>query len=128
MTILSLFFRRVPGLVALIALLAVVMTPPASAQQQNMQKYGEPDKDKTPAEKAAEKEAQKAYERSLGNIPAQKTTDPWGIARGDTAAPKETPKAATKTASPKPKAKNNAKDNAKDNAMTDAKPDSAAKQ
>ena len=120
MTILSLFFRRVPGLVALIALLAVVMPLPASAQQQNMQKYGEPDKEKTPAEKAAEKEAQKAYERSLGNIPAQKTTDPWGIARGDTAAPKDAAKPATKTASPKPKAKSNA--------MTDAKPDSAAKQ
>ena len=124
MTILSLFFRRVPGLVALIALLAVVMPLPASAQQQNMQKYGEPDKEKTPAEKAAEKEAQKAYERSLGNIPAQKTTDPWGIARGDTAAPKDaakdTAKPATKTASPKPKAKTNA--------MTDTKTDSAAKQ
>src|SRR3954469_14540209 len=124
MTILSLFFRRVPGLVALIALLAVVMALPASAQQQNMQKYGEPDKEKTPAEKAAEKEAQKAYERSLGNIPAQKTTDPWGIARGDTAAPKDAAKdaakPAAKTASPKPKAKNNA--------MTDTKTDSAAKQ
>ncbi len=125
MTILSLFFRRVPGLVALIASVAVVMALPASAQQQqNMQKYGEPDKEKTPAEKAAEKEAQKAYERSLGNIPAQKTTDPWGIARGDTAAPKDAAKPATKpatkTASPKPKAKNNA--------MTDTKTDSAAKQ
>ena len=117
-------FSRVPLLVAVIALLAAVTTLPASAQQQNMQKYGEPDKEKTPSEKAAEKEAQKAYERSLGNIPAQKTTDPWGIARGDTAAPKDaakdTAKPATKTASPKPKAKNNA--------MTDTKTDSAAKQ
>jgi hypothetical protein len=121
MTILSLFFRRVPCLVALIASVAVVMALPASAQQQqNMQKYGEPDKEKTPAEKAAEKEAQKAYERSLGNIPAQKTTDPWGIARGDTAAPKDAAKPATKTASPKPKAKNDTK--------TDIKTDSAAKQ
>jgi hypothetical protein len=116
MTILSRVFRLVPCLVALIALLAVVTTLPASAQQQHMQKYGEPDKEKTAAEKTADKEAQKAYERSLGNIPAQQSTDPWGIARGDNAAPKTATKAAAKTASPKPKAKN------------EAKTDSAAKQ
>jgi hypothetical protein len=112
MTIPKRAFNLVPGLVASIALLAAVSMLPASAQQQNMQKYGEPDKDKTPAEKAAEKEAQKAYERSLGNIPAQQSTDPWGIARDNSA-----PKAATKTASPKPKA-----------AKNDTKSDSAAKQ
>jgi hypothetical protein len=120
MTNLNLFFNRVPGLVASIALLVLAMNMPASAQDTHIQRYGEKDTEKTPTEKAAEKEAQKAYERSLGNIPAQKTTDPWGIARGDTAAPKDAAKPATKTASPKPKAKNNA--------MTDTKTDSAAKQ
>jgi glucose/arabinose dehydrogenase len=118
MTILSRVFRRVPALIALIALLAVVTSLPASAQQQNMQKYGEPDKEKTPSEKAAEKEAQKAYERSLGNIPAQQSTDPWGIARGDNTAPKTAAKAAPKTASPKVKSE----------AKHEAKTDSAAKQ
>jgi len=108
MTILSLFFSRVLGLVAL---LAVVTTVPASAQQAHVPTYGEADKDKTTTEKAAEKEAQRAYERSLGNIPEQKGADPWGIARDNSP-----PKAATKTASPKPKAK------------TDTKTDSAAKQ
>jgi len=110
MTILSLFFSRVLGLVALIALLAVVMTLPASAQK-HVPTYGETEKDQTTTEKAAEKEAQRAYERSLGNIPEQKGADPWGIARDNSP-----PKAATKTASPKPKAK------------TDTKTDSAAKQ
>jgi len=110
MTILSLFFSRVLGLVALIALLAVAMTLPALAQA-HVPRYGEEDKDKTQTEKTAEKEAQRAYERSLGNIPAQKGSDPWGIARDNSP-----PKAATKTASPKPKAK------------TDTKTDSAAKQ
>ena len=61
---------------------------------------------------AAAKEADKAYQRSLGNIPAQKSTDPWGTVRSDDA-----PKAATKTASPKPKA-----------AKNDTKPDGAARQ
>ena len=32
-----------------------------------------------------EKEAQKAYQKSLGNIPEQKATDPWGTMRGDSA-------------------------------------------
>jgi hypothetical protein len=48
-------------------------------------KYGEADKDKTPQEKEADKAAQRAYERSLGNIPAQKNTDPWGTVRSDDA-------------------------------------------
>jgi hypothetical protein len=114
MTILSRVVSRVLGLVALIASLAVVTILPASAQS-HVPRYGEEDKDKTTTEKAAEKEAQRAYERSLGNIPEQKGSDPWGIAR-DNSAPKETSKAATKTASPKPKAK------------TDIKTDGAAKQ
>lgn len=105
-------FSRVRGMVAVCACLAVAAPWPALAQQQPMQKYGEPDKDKTPSEKAAEKEAQKAYERSLGNIPAQQNTDPWGIARE-----KSPPKAVTKTAAPKPKA-----------SKSEVKNDSAAKQ
>jgi hypothetical protein len=49
--------------------------------------YGETDKDKTPSEIAAEKEAERAYKRSLGNIPDQGSTDPWGAVR-NTDAPK----------------------------------------
>lgn len=113
-------FSRVSCLAALIALMAAVTGLPASAEDNHIQRYGEKDTEKTPTQKAAEKEAQKAYERSLGNIPAQKSTDPWGIARGDNAAPNAAPKAAAKTASPKPKAKNNT--------TTDTKTDSAAKQ
>ena len=71
------------GAVAAIALLA----GPALAQR-GPAKYGETDKDKSPTEKAAEKEAERAYQRSLGNIPEQKSTDPWGIARGDSAPPR----------------------------------------
>jgi hypothetical protein len=64
--------------------------------------YGETDNPKTPAEIAAEKEAERAYRRSLGNIPEQqKSSDPWGAMRGNDNAP---PKAAAK-APVKPKAK-----------------------
>jgi len=103
---LDIVIRLILGSAATIAFLA----GPAAAQQ--VPKYGEPDKAKTQAEIAAAKEADKAYQRSLGNIPAQKSTDPWGTVRSDDA-----PKAATKTASPKPKA-----------AKNDTKPDGAARQ
>jgi hypothetical protein len=120
MTGFSRVFSRGPSLVVLIALTAAVTGLPALAQDSHVQRYGEKDKDETPAEKTAKKEAERAYERSLGNIPAQKSTDPWGIVRSDATASRDAPKAATKTASPKPKAKNEAK--------TDIKTDSAAKQ
>jgi hypothetical protein len=89
---------RILGAVAVIALLV----GPASAQSQPIQQYGEPDKEKTPAEIRAEKDAERAYRRSLGNIPEQqKSSDPWGSVRSDGAPPK----AAAKAPLAKPKAK-----------------------
>jgi len=101
---------RMIGIVAVLALLA---GPVWAQQQQNMQKYGDPDKAKTPAEIAAEKEAERAYQRSLGNIPEQKGSDPWGTVRSDSAAPKPAAKAPAKPKAAKAEA---------------AKTDAAAKQ
>ena len=64
---------------AVIALLA----GPAFAQSQAIPRYGETAKTKSPQELAAEKEAEQAYKRSLGNIPEQKPSDPWGTVRSD---------------------------------------------
>ena len=81
--------------------IALLMAGPALAQQKPVQKYGETDKEKSQSDIAAEKEAERAYQRSLGNIPEQKgTTDPWGAVRSDNA-----PKAVAKSPAPKPKAK-----------------------
>ena len=89
---------RILGAAAVVALLA----GPAFAQEKGPAKYGEEDKPKTPSEIAAEKEAERAYRRSLGNIPEQqKSSDPWGTIRGDS----PPPKAAAKTPPAKPKAK-----------------------
>ncbi|HXN67743.1 MAG TPA: hypothetical protein VN926_08815 [Bradyrhizobium sp.] len=74
------------------ALVALLVTP-AYAQQKPVPRYGEADKDKTPQEKAAEKAAEEAYQRSLGNIPDKGPTDPWGNMRSDGA-----PKPAAKDA------------------------------
>jgi len=104
MNILSRVRSRTLGAVAVMALLAAGTILPAAAQTPSVQKYGDPDKVKTPSEIAAEKEAEKAYQRSLGNIPAQKSTDPWGTVRSDDAPPK-----AAKAPPSKPKAKTDAK-------------------
>ena len=82
------------------AVLALIMiaslSAPALAQVDNhVPRYGEEDKAKTNSEKAAEKAAQEAYKRSLGNIPEKGTTDPWGAARS-TDAPKPAPAKAAK--------------------------------
>lgn len=70
------------------ALVIAFLAGPAYAQEKSVPKYGEQDKDKTPQEKAAEKAADQAYQRSLGNIPDQGPTDPWGAVRGNGDAPK----------------------------------------
>jgi hypothetical protein len=77
---------------AAIALLA----GPAFAQSQSIPRYGEAPKTKSAQELADEKEAERAYKRSLGNIPEQKSSDPWGAVRSENA-----PKAVAKDPSAK---------------------------
>jgi len=69
------------------------------AQQDHVQRYGEPDHEKTAVEKTAEKDAKEAYKRALQNIPDKGPSDPWGTVR-TTDAPKS---AATTTKSKKTK-------------------------
>ncbi|MBB1092223.1 hypothetical protein [Rhodopseudomonas pseudopalustris] len=91
---------RVLCAVAMIALLA----GPAYAQTAPIQKYGDPDKEKTQGEIEAEKRAEKAYQRSLGNVPnASGPVDPWGNVRGGDAqktAAKPAPEKRSKPANP----------------------------
>jgi hypothetical protein len=63
---------------AVIALIA----GPAFAQEKTVHRYGEPPVEKSQQEIAADREAEKAYNKSLGNIPDQAPVDPWGNARG----------------------------------------------
>jgi hypothetical protein len=74
------------------AAMIVMPAGPAYAQEKPVPKYGEETKDKTPQEKEADKAAQRAYERSLGNIPDKGPTDPWGTVRTNNDAPKATAK------------------------------------
>jgi hypothetical protein len=72
------------------------LAAPALAQVDNhVPRYGEADKEKTNAQKEADKAAAEAYKRSLGNIPEKGPSDPWGAARS-TEAPKPAPAKAAK--------------------------------
>ena len=82
------------------AAVVALMAGPALAQD-HVPRYGEADPDKTPEQLSSEKAANKAYQRSLGNIPDQGPVDPWGGARG-TDAPKSAAKAAPKPAKAAP--------------------------
>jgi hypothetical protein len=80
--------------VLLVAAMMVLLAEPAFAQD-HVQRYGEEEKDKTPEQKAADKAAQDAYKRSLGNIPDQGPTDPWGAVRSNNGSNTAPPKAAS---------------------------------
>jgi hypothetical protein len=82
----------------LAAAIVMALAQPAFAQQQPIQKYGEPDKEKSPTELQAEKDAQRAYGNSLKNIPDKGPVDPWGAVRSNDA-PKTAAKQ-KKTAAP----------------------------
>jgi hypothetical protein len=101
MNVLGRVLGRISGNVLGAAAVIGVLAGPAWAQG-GPAKYGETEKAKTPSEIAAEKEAERAYKRSLGNIPEQKSTDPWGTVRSDNSA---APKTAAKAPPAKPKAK-----------------------
>jgi hypothetical protein len=97
---------RAAALSALLAVPPGLPAAPATAQGA-VQRYGEKDKEKTPNEKQLEKDAERAYQRSLGSVPEKGPVDPWGNARS-VEAPKGDAKSAAKTdkaAPPKPKTK-----------------------
>jgi hypothetical protein len=75
------------------AVVIALLAGPAYAQTQPVPRYGDTDKKKSPQEIEAERESERAYKKSLGNIPDQGPTDPWGTVRSDNA-----PKAAVKAA------------------------------
>jgi hypothetical protein len=75
------------------AVVLALLAGPAFAQSQPVPRYGDIDNKKSPQEIEAERESERAYKKSLGNIPDQGPTDPWGSVRSDSA-----PKAAAKAA------------------------------
>ena len=79
--------------ILLSAAMVIALAQPAFAQTpERMQRYGEEDKVKTTQERQAERDAQKAYDKSLKNIPDKGPSDPWGTVRSS-----EAPKTPAKT-------------------------------
>ena len=93
---------------AFIAAAIIAMLAGPAWAQKSVPRYGEKDKDKTPSELQQERDAERAYKRSLDAVPEKGPVDPWGNARA-VEAPKGDAKAAAKTeaktAPPKAKAK-----------------------
>ncbi len=95
------------------AVMALLASGPAYAQQDgHVQRYGEKDKEKTREQIQAEKDAERAYKRSLRNIPDKGPVDPWGSVRASdgpktdspkTAAPQKTTLAKSKSKTGEPK-------------------------
>jgi hypothetical protein len=82
-----------------VIVVAAILALGGAAFAQAVPKFGEPDK--TPSDIAAEKAAEKAYNKSLGNIPDKGPGDPWGVVRSPDA-PKTTATKAKNKASTAP--------------------------
>ena len=82
--------------VFLAAALIALIAGSANAQSRGVPAAAEPAKQKSQQEIQAERDAEKAYKKSLANIPDQAPADPWGNVRGDKA-----PKPVTTVATPK---------------------------
>ncbi|WP_024509712.1 hypothetical protein [Bradyrhizobium sp. ARR65] len=70
-----------------IAAAMIALSATSAFAQQHVPRYGETDKERSQSDIEAEKEADRAYQRSLGNIPDRGPSDPWGTVR-TTDAPK----------------------------------------
>jgi hypothetical protein len=81
---------------AVIAFLPAFLAGPICAQEEHIPQYREPEKEKSMQQKEADKAAERAYQRSLGNVPDKAPVDPWGTARSLNE-PKAEPKSAKAT-------------------------------
>lgn len=79
--------------ILLVAAMVTLLVGPAYAQA-HMQQPGKQAAPKSRQQIEADREAEKAYRKSLGNIPDQGPSDPWGNMRG------ESPPKAVTSASP----------------------------
>ncbi|MDI4234440.1 hypothetical protein OZ411_16680 [Bradyrhizobium sp. Arg237L] len=82
-----------------VAAVMIALMAGSAFAQNAVPQYGDVDKDKSPSQKEEERNAERAYKRSLRNIPDKAgPSDPWGAVRSDNAAP-----SATNTTQKKPK-------------------------
>ncbi len=88
-------------LLRIAAVLLAALAGPAYAQMPNLNLLQEAPS-KTPEEKAAEAERDKAYKETLKKIPDSKASnDPWGGMRADPPKQPAAPKASAASSSPK---------------------------
>ncbi len=82
-----------------VAAVMITLMAGSALAQEAVPRYGDVDKDKSPSQKEEERNAERAYKKSLRNIPDKAgPSDPWGAVRSDNA-----PAAATNTTQKKSK-------------------------
>jgi hypothetical protein len=94
----SMRFIRAVAMIALLGAPAFASAQGFGQNQGHVQQAGEKPAEKSRQEIEADKEAERAYKKSLGNIPDQAPSDPWGNVRSDNApkAPAKPPAKRTK--------------------------------
>jgi hypothetical protein len=71
-----------------VAAVIIALMAGSALAQEAVPRYGDVDKDKSPSQKEEERNAERAYKKSLRNIPDKAgPSDPWGTVRSDNAAP-----------------------------------------
>jgi hypothetical protein len=76
--------RALQALLLAVSLISLVAPAFAQEEDNHVQRYGEEDKELTDSQKAAKKAADRAYQKSLNNIPDKGgSNDPWGAVRSD---------------------------------------------
>ena len=77
------------------AVTALLIAPAYAQQQEQVQQAGQEPAAKSQQQIESDREAQRAYKKSLGNIPDRGPADPWGTVRSESP-PKTVAKAPTK--------------------------------
>jgi hypothetical protein len=76
---------------AFVAAMIIALMAGSALAQDAVPRYGDIDKEKSPSQKEEERNAERAYKKSLRNIPDKAgPSDPWGAVRSDNAPPAAT--------------------------------------
>jgi hypothetical protein len=76
---------------AFVAAVIIALIGGLAFAQDAVPRYGDIDKEKSPSQKEEERNAERAYKKSLRNIPDKAgPSDPWGAVRSDNAPPSAT--------------------------------------
>jgi hypothetical protein len=82
--VISLRENRELNMRVFVAAVMIALMAGSALAQEALPRYGDIDKEKSPSQKEEERNAERAYKKSLRNIPDKAgPSDPWGTVRSD---------------------------------------------